>query len=478
MKRMFGRAGTNQGYRAVTSGAIAAFALFATAVQAEAPALGSSESRITQQEIEAGMPLIDVRTAGLKVFSTPFNLLDGFGDGPMDPENPGDFGGRPTLQGNGTFLRVNGLDAQTCLECHGIVSMDTIPFTPGVGGAAGISSSPMFSPSIIDVDDSAAQGMAGFNGRLINPPALFGTGGVQLAAQEMTVHLQDLRQVAIDNPGTVIQLDTKGVHFGSITANAQGEVDTSNIEGIDDDLVVRPFGRKGEFATVRQFGVGAMMFHHGMQPVEVVGVDVDDDNDGVLNEIGIGEVSALEIFLTTQERPVELSRSKSANRGFKRFIEFGCSGCHKPQMQTLRPNLKFAFPVIDTDPDANTFYTVNLRNPPARLPRSRWGGIRTRMFSDLKRHDMGEALSESFADADAVQNREFITAKLWGVADTSPYMHDGRALTLESAIDMHGGEAQQARDAFASTGKSKQRDLVNFLKTLRNPSSPNSDVLE
>ena len=295
----------------------------------------------------------------------------------------------------------------------------------------------------------------------------------------MTAHLQNLRQIAIDNPGTVFQLDTKGVNFGSISANAQGDVDTSNVEGIDDDLVVRPFGRKGEFATVRQFSRGAMIFHHGMQPVEVVGADADDDNDGVVNEIGIGEISALEIFLTTQERPIELHRNVSARRGSRRFTEFGCSGCHKPNMYTSRSRLSYAFPVVDEDPDANTFYSVNLKKRPARFRRSRWtGGIRVRMFSDLRRHDMGDVLSETFQAANALRNREFITAKLWGVADTSPYMHDGRALTLESAIAMHGGEAQQARDAFASASTSEQKDLVNFLRTLRNPSDPNSDVLQ
>ena len=36
---------------------------------------------------------------------------------------------------------------------------------------------------------------------------------------------------------------------------------------------------------------------------------------------------------------------------------------------------------------------------------------------------------------------EWRTAPLWGVADSGPYLHDGRAPSLERAIELHGGEA-------------------------------------
>ncbi|MGD2113589.1 MAG: hypothetical protein PVG07_00945, partial [Acidobacteriota bacterium] len=69
----------------------------------------------------------EARQLGLLVFSTPFNSLDGLGDGPFkleeweSEEGPVAFGHRATLQGNGQHLRVAGLDAQSCNECHGFV---------------------------------------------------------------------------------------------------------------------------------------------------------------------------------------------------------------------------------------------------------------------------------------------------------------------------------------------------------------------
>ena len=89
------------------------------------------------------------------------------------------------------------------------------------------------------------------------------------------------------------------------------------------------------------------------------------------------------------------------------------------------------------------------------------------LFADLKRHDMGPELAESFGEELAAQ---FTTARLWGVADTAPYLHDGRALTLTEAITLHGGEAQAARDAFVDTLDAQEKEtLLTFLRSLRAP---------
>ena len=37
---------------------------------------------------------------------------------------------------------------------------------------------------------------------------------------------------------------------------------------------------------------------------------------------------------------------------------------------------------------------------------------------------------------------EWRTPPLWGVADSAPYMHDGRAPTLADAVKLHGGQAR------------------------------------
>lgn len=421
---------------------------------------------LKQSEIASrGVPLKSILARGLEVFATPFTARIGYGDGPMDPFNPSSPGSRPTLQNNGKFLRVNGLDAQTCIECHSVASNLTVPFTFGVGGVGGSNANAMVKPTRIDVADTEQQGFASFNGRFINPPFLFGSGGIELLAKEMTAELQALKKKALEQPGVAVPLVTKGVYFGSIQS-AGGALDTSEVRGVDGDLVVRPFGRKGEFATVRAFDIDAVQFHFGMQPIEVVGLGVDGDGDGVVDEISEGDLSALGIFVTNLPRPRKAPPAAAARRGEAMFQTLGCAGCHIPVLYTKSPILTYSFPEEETDPAANIYYEVDLRNKRPGFDRSPFGGVAVPLFSDLKRHDMGPALAESSGGA---LDRQFITARLWGVADTAPYLHDGRAHTLEEAILLHDGEAQAARQAFASLPENAQRDLIAFLLTLRTP---------
>ena len=74
-------------------------------------------------------------------------------------------------------------------------------------------------------------------------------------------------------------------------------------------------------------------------------------------------------------------------------------------------------------------------------------------------------------------NREFTTARLWGVADTAPYLHDGRATTLTDAILLHGGEAQTARDVFDALPDASREDVLAYLRSLRTPVNPAADLL-
>lgn len=440
----------------------------------EEPALGTD--RIEQSDITGGgLSLQDIRKAGLKIFSTPTNRLDGYGDGPPDMSDPTSFGNRPTLQGNGTFLRVNGLDAQNCMECHSVGSNAVAPFRFAIGGVGGSNNNAVFMPTIIDVADDAGVGEASFNGRYINPPFLFGAGGVELLAKEMTSTLQRIKRIAQANPGQVKQLVTKGVDFGTLSYNAETQsFDYSGVEGVDDDLVVRPFGRKGDLPTARAFDIDALQFHLGLQPVEVVGSGVDEDGDGVTDEILIGELSALHIFDTNMERPTQDPLSPDAAAGSVLFNSIGCTMCHVPFLDTKSPVLTYSFPEVHALPTANVYYAADLSTSPAGFDLNGSGGIRVPLFADLKRHDMGPDLAEDFGTE---IDSEFTTARLWGVADTAPYLHDGRALTLTDAILMHGGEAQAARDAFEALPDQGRIELLTFLRTLRTPIDPAVDLL-
>ncbi len=437
----------------------------------EGPNLGP---RLTQQQVESELTLEQIRREGLRIFSTPFNRHDGLGDGPVNPSDTISFGGRPTLGNNGFFLRMNGLDSQTCLECHSVLSNAVIPATFAVGGVGGVAANAF--PGVVDpdLDDSEGNGFAAFQGRAINPPFNFGAGGVELLAKEMTADLQALAAEAAARPGVPVDLISKGIDFGWVVFEA-GRLDTSHVEGIDaDDLVVRPFGRKGCCATIRDFDIGALQFHHGIQPVEVVGgEDVDADGDGVANELTVGELSALHLFQVSLPAPAQRGKGRDVRAGRALFEAIGCADCHVPVLETEDSRLPVSFPEIHTDPFANVYRVVDLGSAPADFRRS-GRGVAVPLFADLKRHDMGPGLAENI---DGDLDPFFTTARLWGVADTAPYLHDGRAATLTDAILLHGGEAQTARDAFEALGDAERRRLLAFLRSLRTPLHPNADLI-
>jgi len=472
------------------------------------------QATITQDAI-ASMGLTEIRRQGVLMYTTPFRRADGFGDGPgINPNDPtteagaadgdGILGntGRPTLQGNGTWLRLNGLDTQTCLECHGVINNSVVPAILGVGGQAGISASPFFNSRNADIDDSDGNsldrlGIAAFDGRAINPPKNLGMGGVELAGMEISRRFELIAEltsriaVILNREFSLPLLTTEGISFGQITASASGDLDTSAVEGVDGDLVIRPFGRKGEFDTVRGFDSGAMAFHIGMQSVDNFGPG-DPDGDGIEDELTTGELSALHIFLTTSERPFQQDlTTDDQTRGELIFDRIGCSGCHVPTINTDSPVLEYRVTGNGiVDPNETPYFSVDLSSDVAagaQFDTNARGGIQVPIFSDYKRHNMGSRLAESFhalenPDCDnevagtEITNCNFITMKLWGLADTAPYLHDGRALTIFEAIAFHGGEAQRVRDRFLDLSEGGQNALLSYLSTLKNPVNPNQDV--
>ena len=102
------------------------------------------------------------------------------------------------------------------------------------------------------------------------------------------------------------------------------------------------------------------------------------------------------------------------------------------------------------------------------------------IYSDLLLHRMGQDLvgGGSYGEppipipdtsSEGPSPSEWRTPPLWGVADSAPYLHDGRAGTLEEAIRMHGGQAQRSATAFAGLKANEQAQVIAFLKSLRAP---------
>ena len=164
-------------------------------------------------------------------------------------------------------------------------------------------------------------------------------------------------------------------------------------------------------------------------------VDPDDPGivaSGACDDVPDPELSTSDLFdlvsfsmLLAVPEPEPLT--EQSRRGLQRFDEARCGACHIPRLE-------------------------HERGP---LP----------LYSDLLLHDMGPELADGLSPGVSTGS-EFRTQPLWGISSTGPYLHDGRASTLETAILAHGGEARRSRQVFESFDEGERADLVEFLMSL------------
>ncbi|GBD32490.1 hypothetical protein HRbin33_01457 [bacterium HR33] len=205
------------------------------------------------------------------------------------------------------------------------------------------------------------------------------------------------------------------------------------------------FGRKGEFATLREFVETALRLEMGLttraEDVETfngrpVPRTADPTPEPEVDSVTVDLLAAFVRFLAPAAPlpPRSGPHRDTLEAGRRLFESIGCTSCHVPTMRTGRSPI----PALDRK-------TVAL-------------------YSDLLLHDMGPGLASVCAfDASPTELRTPILA---GLSSRSFYLHDGRAIDLRDAILAHGGEAQRARDAFARLPWLRQEYLIRFLKSL------------
>ena len=435
---------------------------------------------LSQDDIERDrLSLEQIVERGKFLFTSSFNTLDGAGRPETTDLSPDNF--RPPRTFPDNFNRISGPDANACSSCHSV---------PHLGGG-GDNATNVFVLAdgfhFVNFDQGEGDDFLAHNLRTVGNErtslGLFGSGYIELLAREMTEDLHATRDEArrrARDSGTpaTMSLSSKGVGFGAITASPDGVLDTTQVEGVNPDLVIRPFMQKGTIVSLREFTVKAMNQHFGMQASERFGDAVDHDGDGMADELSRGDISALVIFQAMLPPPGRIipdhPRARAAaERGESLFMTLECSTCHIPELPLNSPVFTEPNPFnpagkLQVFEVANT-YSVPLPDggKAAGLRSGPDGAIMVPAFTDLKRHSMGDVLNNEAREEEGVPTDRWLTRKLWGFANEPPYLHHGRATLISEAILAHGGEAQASRDAFASLPPDDQAALVEFLKTLR-----------
>lgn len=455
-----------------------ALALALTSSLAGATTIGDGptvEAHMDQQSINAGTVTFgELFTHGQLLFKAKFNLFDG-------QSRPGTTGGGAArVPGTAPrFIRTSAPDANSCFGCHN---------DPVSGGGGDIVANVFVLAQTLD---PVTQSVSGDFSNERNTLGMQGSGALEMLAREMTTDLIAIRTEAQriareTGRSTRLALVTKDVSFGYITANADGTLNTAEIVGINSDLILRPFHQKGAVISLREFTNNAFNHHHGMQTTERFGQartgTKDFDQDGVEDELSVGDVTATTIYQAAlnvpgQVLPSDTAALRAVIRGERTFETVGCADCHTPSLKLNTVNFTEPNPY---NPDGNLkpadvsqvySYDMTANGQMPRHEKAPGGGIYVRAYSDMKRHNLCDTEVRHFCNEKVVQGgiptELFLTRRLWDVGNSAPYGHRGDLTTITEAIMAHGGEAKSSRLAFDALTAARKADVIEFLKSLQ-----------
>lgn len=167
------------------------------------------------------------------------------------------------------------------------------------------------------------------------------------------------------------------------------------------------------------------------------------NNQEVDPEISNQTVLDVVFYLKTLKAPVQRDQNNpDVISGKQVFLNISCGKCHKPQLQTGASSI-------------------------AALSNKTFAP-----YTDFLLHDMGPALDDKYTEGTAL-TPEWRTPALWGLglsknSQGGEYhlLHDGRAKSIDQAILLHGGEAEQSKNKFQQLPSNEKTKLLKFLESL------------
>lgn len=235
--------------------------------------------------------------------------------------------------------------------------------------------------------------------------------------------------------------------------NGDGISGVANYEYLP--LFITPFSnavpRNGKY--IHRFGKKAAAYSLLHQTVNAYNQDIGITSTFQLKDVYSGlnidpEISDVTVhnvvfYLQTLKAPIQRNQNDSeVMQGKNIFIQTGCESCHK---QTLKTGNSTVAALSN-----KTFHP----------------------YTDLLLHDMGPGLDDGYTEGSA-KTSEWRTPPLWGLG-LSPnsqggqyfLMHDGRAKSIEEAIQLHGGEATLSKNKFNQLSATDKNAVIKFLKSL------------
>ena len=213
------------------------------------------------------------------------------------------------------------------------------------------------------------------------------------------------------------------------------------------------FGWKDQHSSLLSFVGDAYLNEMGvtnrLRPKDVTTVGkITSDPEDTPDNLGLADIDHFAQFVRGTKVPPRdavLSATPAAEEGQSIFERIGCATCH-----------------------VNTFVTApagTVINGGAFTVPEALGNKIIHPYSDFLLHDIetGDGIVQNPPQDTANKLR---TVPLWGLRMHPRHMHDLLSLTLENAIERHGGEAEHVRNRFRELNRQDKQALFAFLNSL------------
>ena len=185
------------------------------------------------------------------------------------------------------------------------------------------------------------------------------------------------------------------------------------------------------------------------------------------------QCASLESYIRDLPAPVELNRlDKEVEAGRLLFAKVGCATCHSPKLGEV-DGLYSDMLIHDMGAELGDTGSYTPFVPGSEDPDFIDPPIVDTVASTIAEGASATlvGLSTAKAPTGPANRQEWRTPPLWGVRDSSPYLHDGRAASLDGAIALHGGQGERSAKAYFTLTPRERLQVQTFLKSLTAPAA-------
>ena len=301
--------------------------------------------------------------------------------------------------------------------------------------------------------------------------------GMSARSGNFALLLSQRNTTALFGVGLIDSIPDKAIEEAAATKHNDFPSVRGRVARLADGKIGR-FGWKAQKATLREFAMTACAVELGLNVPEQqqAGLAYDPEYKSPGLDMNLKECDGLVTFLKKLPAPAELKaptekEAKYLHGGQELFAKVGCAACHTQKLGEVAGIFSDLL-VHDMGPELGdtgsygvfvpSSATDDISEPPPELTANE----AVPQALGIQAANGKPATPKKIVGA---MRQEWRTAPLWGVRDSAPYLHDGRAETLEEAIALHGGEADPSSKKFFELSREQRMQVVAFLKSLVAP---------